>query len=284
MTAIFSTDNGSLKRSSKRRVVFTCLFGYSEAFANHRYVDDLTDFICFTDDKSLRSDVWTFRYMDPGQLGPVRTAKMPKILPHRFLDGYEASLYLDNTTVLTAPVGNVFAFLDQSTSPMVCFRHSERSCVYQEADKVIEFGYDDEAVVRQQMSHYRATGYPVDAGLIFGGVLLRRHNDPMLKAVMEAWFDQVLRHSYRDQLSFNVVAHRMRFAPDYFPGSPVENELVRWPLLPGGVRLPRGFRDDAYLELHEDVRRAGMNPREHYLKYGIAEGRSYLPSKSQEQT
>ena len=59
-----------------KRVVFSCLFGYSEAFSDQHYEkDDRTDFIYFTDDKSLRSKLWTFRYVTPafsGRFGPPR--------------------------------------------------------------------------------------------------------------------------------------------------------------------------------------------------------------------
>ena len=88
-----------------KRVVFTCLFGYSEPFADQHYEKDgRTDFICFTDDRSLQSDMWTFRYVDTGLLGPVRTAKMIKILAHRFLGEYETSIYVDNTIRMVAPL------------------------------------------------------------------------------------------------------------------------------------------------------------------------------------
>jgi hypothetical protein len=35
------------------------------------------------------------------------------------------------------------------------------------------------------------------------------------------------------------------------------------------------FEDERYLSLHADVRAAEINPRRHFLVYGIAEGRRY---------
>ena len=84
---------------------------------------------------------------------------------------------------------------------------------------MIELGFDDATVIEEQTSHYRLIGHPADAGLIFGGVLLRDHNDAGLQSVMEQWFYQVCKYSYRDQISFNVVARKMSFAPNYFPGT-----------------------------------------------------------------
>ena len=271
---------GKAAKTQPRRVVFTCLFGYSEAFSDQQYEKDYrTDFICFTDDRNLRSDMWTFRYVDSSLLGPVRTAKMIKIMAHSFLGAYETSIYHDNTLRMVAPYEAVFAELERSASPMVTFRHLTRSCVYEEAETVKRLGYDDAATIDAQMKHYRSIGHPENAGLIATGFQARRHNDPELTSVMLQWFLQVCRYSYRDQLSFNVVARRMGFEPTYFPGPPTDKQNIFRMIDHGGKRLPRDFRDDVYLKLHEDVRQAGISPREHYLKYGMAEGRSYKPDE-----
>jgi len=268
-----------------KRVVFCCLFGYSEPFADQHYEKDgRTDFVCFTDDRSLKSAMWTFRYVDTGLLGPVRTAKMIKILPHRFLGEYEASIYVDNTIRMVAPYAETFARLKRSASPMVTFRHPWRSCVYEEAEAVKAAGYDDPRTIDAQMKHYRSIGHPVNAGLIASGFQTRRHNDPELIAVMLQWFLQVCLYSFRDQLSFNVVARQLGFEPNYFSGDHTDGQTILWPTISAKDRLPRDFRDDVYLKLHEDVRRAGINPREHYLKYGMTEGRAYKRSPADSQT
>lgn len=259
-----------------RRVVYTCLFGYSEQFLNRNYEgDNKTDFICFTDDLSLRSDFWQFRYIDPSLFGAVKTAKRVKILPHRYLSEYESSLYIDNTVELTAHTDIIFNYLG-TTQIMVCFRHPDRDCVYDEAVVVKYLGLDSATTVERQMHRYRVSGHPANAGLIAGTILLRRHNNRRVRNVMDAWFQEVRQHSYRDQLSFNVVARRLGFTPEFFPdGTLYENHLMRWPVV-SGWRLPRGFRDERYLELNEDVRQSGLNPRKHYVLFGAAEGRPWF--------
>ncbi|UVK45688.1 DUF616 domain-containing protein [Mesorhizobium sp. AR07] len=258
-----------------RRVVYTCLFGYSEHFVDHHYErDDETDFLCFTDDKSLTSDFWRFRYLASTELGPVRTSKKAKILPHRYLATYSRSLYVDNTVQLVAPVSTLFEMLDASAVPMMCFAHNIRNCIYEEAKEVVALNYDDRPTIESQMSRYRATGHPEKAGLITGSTLFRRHNDPTVKSVMEDWFAEVQAHSYRDQLSFNYVARRRDFQPALLNGNSHDNDIMKWPVVVG-PRLPRKFRDDVYLALNPDIKAAGMNPRQHYLLHGASEGRRW---------
>jgi Phytanoyl-CoA dioxygenase (PhyH) len=45
------------------------------------------------------------------------------------------------------------------------------------------------------------------------------------------------------------------------------------PLVPDSI--PKDFNDQRYLKLHPDVAKAGMGAKQHYLLYGIKEGRKY---------
>ena len=85
-------------------------------------------------------------------------------------------------------------------------------------------------------------------------MLLRRHREPGLQVVMERWFEEVAAHSHRDQLSFNVVAREIGFSPGFLPGTLYANDLMKWPVVTRVYRVPRGFRDEEYVALHEDVR------------------------------
>lgn len=54
-----------------RRVVYTCMFGYSERFNDFVYEGaENIDFICFTDDPKLISAFWKFKVVPSGLLDP----------------------------------------------------------------------------------------------------------------------------------------------------------------------------------------------------------------------
>lgn len=44
-------------------------------------------------------------------------------------------------------------------------------------------------------------------------------------------------------------------------------------------KLPKDFNAEIYLNLHPDVKAAGMDAAKHYLEYGVNEARQYKPSK-----
>lgn len=270
-------NHSSLRQ--RRRVVYTCMFGYSEKFADRAYESaEPTDFICFTDDPRLKAKNWRLVFVDSRKLGPTKTSKMVKILAHKFVRQYESSLYLDNTVQLKSTVDTVFAQL--VGGKMMCFRHPWWNCIYTEAEKLVELGYDNPEVLFMQTEAYQRVGYPPNAGLIAGTMLLRRHNDRQVAQVMAAWFSEVLQHSYRDQMSFNYAAWKHAFEPRYFEGALDQNEFMVWPVVTGH-RLPRGFRDKDYLELNPDVAKSKINPRKHYVLFGAEEGRRWRREAAQ---
>jgi hypothetical protein len=268
MDSIFSRR----RARKQRRVVYTCLFGFSEGFADHDYDDETVDYICFTDDRTLRSSRWNFVVVENKLLDPHRLAKKFKHLPHVYLGDYERSLYIDNTVKLKLNPSDIF---EQFPDRLVLLRHPSRDCVYDEGDAVIQMSFDDPGRVNEQMKFYRSLGYPAHNGLNACSFILRSHNDPALKAVNLEWHGQVLKYSMRDQLSWNVCASFHDLVFRSLDEDVCDNPFFSWPVIPDGVRLPRDFVDERYVALHPDVRAAQVNPRQHYLIHGMAEGRRY---------
>ena len=251
------------------------MFGYSEAFMNRPVIrDGVTDYICFTDDRTLKSDHWRFVYVDPEKYGPAKTAKLVKTSPHLFVSEYSSSLYVDNTVRLNGPPGEFWSHLSIQT-PFVTFKHPWWDCPYMTADKLIEVGYLTHDQIDPQIADYREKGLPANAGMFHSAVLLRMHNLPEVKRLSDDWFAEIAKYSYRDQIPLSFLVWKTGFRVGLFPGRAVDDYLVMWPDVVGH-RVPRAFNDETYIRLHPDVRDSGMTPREHYLKVGADEGRQWL--------
>jgi hypothetical protein len=57
-------------------------------------------------------------------------------------------------------------------------------------------------------------------------------------------------------------------------GKPVSSTFIR-ATRPPLRKIPADFDPARYLRFHPDVARAGVDPAEHYLTFGYAEGRAY---------
>lgn len=258
-------------RPYKERVVYSCMFGFSEAFKDRNYPEDAdTDYICFTDDRNLESETWRFVVVDTTLYGPQKTSKLVKLCPHLFLSDYKTSLYVDNTVRINSPLNEIFFHLS-SIVPFVTYRHDLWDCAYTESDAVIEAKYADPRILKLQIENYERDGLPRHAGLYHSAILLRNHNHRGVKKFGDLWFREIQKYSYRDQVALSYLAWKYSFKLHVFDGYSTDDNLVFWPE-DVGPRLPRGFVDDEYLHLNPDLDLNGMTPREHFLKIGSQVG------------
>ena len=172
-----------------------------------------------------------------------RNAKRFKILPHRYLQDYEYSIFIDGNMGIR---GNLDELIDKylSDSNVAFFSHNNneldaRDCVYKEAQTILDLGSknmkltpergmlnykDDPKIIIKQFDKYAKLGYPQNNGLITGMVILRRHNEKDCIKTMEDWWTEIKYNSKRDQLSFNYCAWKNDLKFHYMEGDSRDNE------------------------------------------------------------
>ena len=114
-----------------------------------------------------------------------------------------------------------------------------------EAEAGLDAGLDDYARVYEQLSHYLATdGDVLEENPHWTGILARRRTDRS-DAAMTAWWEQVLRYSRRDQLSFVPVMRRHGVRLASLPVDSHHSKWHEWPRAEGRdrTRLGSGLRE-----------------------------------------
>jgi len=188
--------------------VFTVLTGNYEPLLEQpaAYESELP-FICFTDDENLTSASWQIRTIVPAILrDSSRSSRVPKIVTHRFLPEFDVSLYIDNSVLLTAPAEEALDELLPEGAAMGAIRHSYRERLGAEFDAVRAAQMDMAEKIDEQREHYLlADPSAMELPVLCGGIMARRHHDPLVAATMHRWLAHVMRYSRRDQLSLPVV-------------------------------------------------------------------------------
>jgi len=159
---------------------------------------------------------WEIRPLPYKHSKSVLEAKYAKILPHKLFPDYDVSIWIDGNCQILSELSPILEDLEKLK---IFFHCDGRDCLYKEANVVKQIRYDNPQIVDKQMAYYRQDGYPENNGLISGGVIIRRHHDPEVIELMEAWWQQVIQFSVRDQLSFNYVAWKQNFPVTYIPGN-----------------------------------------------------------------
>ena len=229
-----------------KRVVYTSVFGGYDKLVEQN-LSDGWDWKCFSEENSLSL------YTDNN-----RNAKRFKVLPHRYLQDYEYSIFIDGNITVR---GKIDELIDKylSDSNVAFFSHSQNkldstNCIYDEVNSIFRLGnrnttecakpektvfdcdgrcrendpyhhYKDNAeIIKKQVEKYSMVGYPKNNGLIIGMIILRRHNEDDCIKTMEDWWTEIKYNSKRDQLSFNYVAWKNKLKFNYMDGDSRNNE------------------------------------------------------------
>ena len=85
-----------------KKVIYTCLVGNYDVLRQPLAIDESYDYICFSNDiKEERVGVWQIRPIPFKHKDKARLSRYVKILPHRALEDYEWSLWMDANIQIT---------------------------------------------------------------------------------------------------------------------------------------------------------------------------------------
>jgi hypothetical protein len=214
--------------------IYTVLTGSKEPLGNpvasleSEDTDLDIDLICFTDDHSLKSNVWQCRAFDTHSLSPERSSRRPKALPHEYLPTYDYSLYIDNICELKRlPKTTDLVKAADADYVYRLFKHSSRDYVWQEAVAITSLGYDMAETLIKQLDAYSQT-IPVANISPLGTctLLLREHNHQKVKIHGALWWDHITTFSQRDQMSFDFCRLTTDLKVTFLAGNKFQNDLI----------------------------------------------------------
>ncbi|MCE5194175.1 MAG: DUF616 domain-containing protein [Nitrospiraceae bacterium] len=206
-------------KSKKLGVVYTCITNKYDDLVDHSYKDPKWDYVCFTDDLSIKNNgnlSWQVRPIIFTALDPVRNQRWHKLHPHILFPEYERSLWVDgNVNVLKKDLFEdlgkaIKEFMKISSAP-----HRDRNCVYEELEACIALNKDDFKIMKKQIEMIKKDGFPAKQGLFETNILFRENNDKKNIELMNDWWSWVENFSRRDQLSFTYALwkHGVKCSP-----------------------------------------------------------------------
>ena len=201
--------------------VYTCITGNYDSLRKHRNSRNPDiDFICFTDNPSLlfNDNGWTIKPIPQDLLGlsKIKQQRLVKILPHRYLKGYDLSLWVDGNIEIRCDVDDFLKSLDFEKFHFYTRKHPSRDCIYEEARSILGFGKDSPQIVNPQIEEYRKEGYPEHFGLAETCIIARKHNEVDCQILDNKWASELTGKSHRDQLSFDYSRWKTETEVGYF--------------------------------------------------------------------
>ena len=201
-------------------VVYTVLVGNYDSLMQPLTVDERFDYVCFSDDIiEEKVGVWIIRRISFQDFDKTRVSRYPKLLPHKVLQKYDYSLYLDANIQITGSELYQVVNSKIDENALICqVPNIFRDCIY----KDIEIAYRRRKVdfygAKRQYRHLKADQFPEHYGLFENNVILRKHNDPKVIEISEAWWKEYINYTHRDQFCLMYVYWKHNYMPTFLFG------------------------------------------------------------------
>ncbi len=197
-----------------KTMIITAVIGDYDILQDPTYISDDIQYICFTDQKTIKSRVWKIYDIPVHYNSSVETARRIKILPWEYVDiNTDYYIWVDAKYRIIADLRS-YVREYKKDSGLLLFPHPERECICNELAQLIIEDKGDKVDMISQVDTYLKEGYPINNGLYETACIVRKNNNTTVNYMMEMWWKELKKYTYRDQLSLPYVLWRNDYLPD----------------------------------------------------------------------
>ena len=201
---------GTIPDKYKKIVIYSCLIGdYDNVSSFNR--QEGYDYILFTD-QNIKNTNWTVlpipKFVDKMKISKIKKHRYIKIHPHKFFKNYDLSLYIDANYIIT---GDMNEFLENTLNKIDHIyithlqfgRHLKKTI-----SEAIKNDLDNPLLLKDAMNRYYKLGILKKRGIVNAGLIIRKHHEPDVIKLMDAWWEEVRDHSHVDNIAFNYAGYK----------------------------------------------------------------------------
>lgn len=162
------------------------------------------DYICFSD-RMIKSNIWKVRVMKI-----PRIDKLVKIKPHLFLSEYDMGIWVDAGLKMEQDF-SILVEECKKLGNLALFAHPYKRTLKEEVDLCIKQRKGNKEKLLIQLDNYKNYS---EEKVYACGFLARRHNSIDVIKLMEKWWEELQKHTYRDQISFCYLVNKLNMEFD----------------------------------------------------------------------
>ncbi|WP_143959158.1 glycosyltransferase domain-containing protein [Litoribacter populi] len=214
-------------------VVYTCITDNYDWLLPPLVLSDNVDYICFSDSYKGFHNNWEVRPIPksisnlPGNL----INRYLKIFPHKFMDQYKWSIYVDGNIRILNDLRELVSSLQKNNYLMGCPLHPERKNIHEEivaCKKLNKFSEKDLLCIENQYKDYILTGMPLNFPLTENNILIRCHGNIQIQNLMQLWWEHLEKYSKRDQISLPYLIWLSGLSIKRFPfAASIDNKYFK---------------------------------------------------------
>lgn len=193
-----------------KKVVYTAIIGKYDELKDPTIVTEDWDYLCFTDNPDLHSDIWDIKIVEKEQ-DLIRLARRIKIAYFDWIEDYTLSIWVDASIQIQCNLTSfVYEHLisENMNRECVLMEHPERDNIREEAQICANTERCPLITAQKQIQAYTDDGYLFDNGLVATGLIMRKHTKRM-EEFHSRWIKEIQVYTTRDQLSFNYILSKI---------------------------------------------------------------------------
>ena len=190
--------------------VYTCITGSYDNLKEVKVNEENIDYICFTNNKQLTSSTWKIIYIEDDKLSNHYLSRKLKMIGDSYIDeNYTLSIWIDASVIFKKSVKEFLnEYFDYKNDVFLACKHHLRNSIAEEAKACIRYKKGNKERIDKLLSFYKQENFKDDLGLLEMTLIVKRHNNPLVRKTMKLWFDMILNYSERDQLSFMYCIYK----------------------------------------------------------------------------
>lgn len=217
--------------NSNKNCVYTVIIGEYDKLRDPTYVTEGWDYICLTDNKNLKSDIWQIIYIDTYKnifniqypherfwwfrnrdqyINRMLKIKIPSIIYYH----YAFSIYADGNVTICGDLNefkkNYIDTENQDDVYMWALSHASRDCIWDELEACRKQDKDSEFNLKRWEKELNKRNFPHHIGLSQNCILCRYHDGNYFDYIQQEWWNKIKKFSVRDQLSLFFVLYRSK--------------------------------------------------------------------------
>lgn len=214
-------------------VIYTAITGNYDQLRNNNLPNSV-NFVAYLEnyDSNQANNVLDLSQILPSEykkLDANRRAKWFKLHPHKLFPDFTYSIWIDGNVNVTGNVNELITEnMIQTGNLWAVFPHKSRTCIFEEAAACARLKKDDPKLMLRQVAHYlKEKGYPRHNGLTENTIIVRKHNHQNVIQLNQRWWQEILKWSKRDQLSFNYCCWQLGFNYGKLEGTIYDNQYFK---------------------------------------------------------
>ncbi|CAH5352541.1 hypothetical protein AI2839V1_2999 [Enterobacter cloacae] len=195
----------------KKLVIYSVITGGYDKILPVNNVDEQCDYYIISNEYIELPYPWKLLVPENRGFNNKDFNRYYKINPHTVFNEYKTSLYIDGNIAI---VDKIYLWSEEQLvdSGFAIFSHPERNNIIDEGKICSFIGTDFFWKINHQLSKYKKEGFDYKE-LFEANILLRKHNDPLIKELMSLWWSEYIndKNAKRDQLALPYALWKKKY-------------------------------------------------------------------------